>query len=255
MAEAMTAAGLFRGPEGPRFHRNCGGRRCRAYCARNKRPRFLISSGTREGDRQRSAREADGTGRAKYLRRAWRAMPLQETQDGADAATPIERFAIPVCRQIPRLLRRGGLGMPVDFPGSTHEVRHEGAERSLDSSAAADPYETSSRLFRRRWRSRTPDGNLRNIFSYQRAVRLSPGEPDEIFSSFTDWQIWGGAPTVPSVRIGAERTTCTFSILCDQRNAGTYSTKVRGTSCFRNWAATIKRIPPMSVATAAVDME
>ncbi len=64
-----------------------------------------------------------------------------------------------------------------------------------------------------------------------------------------------GAPTVLSVRIGAERTTCTFSILCDQRNAGTYSTKVRGTSCFRNWAATIKRIPPMSVATAAVDME
>jgi hypothetical protein len=93
------------------------------------------------------------------------------------------------------------------------------------------------------------------VFNCQRAVRPSPGEPDEIFSSFIHWQICGGAPTVPSVSIGAENAACTFSILCDERKAGNYSARVRGMSCFRNCAAMIKKTPPMSVAMAAVDME
>jgi len=118
------------------------------------------------------------------------------------------------------------------------------------------PYEITSRRFWPRCRSRkTPDGSWRGVFSCQGAVRLSLGESDEIFSSLIHWQICRGAPTVLPVSIGPERATCTFSVICDERNAGSYSTSVRGTSCFRNWAAAIKRIPPMSVAMAAVDME
>jgi hypothetical protein len=190
MAEVMILASVFSGPEGPRFHRNCKGRGCRAY--------------------------------------------------GARASTsPIPRHTGPGPNDGVHV-RRVALIAPSICAG--HDVWC--------------PYETTRRPSWPRWcSSKMPDRSLRDAFNCQRAVRLSPGESDEIFSSLIHWQVCGGVPTVLPVSIGAEGATCTFSILCDERNARNYSTRVRGTSCFRNWAATIKKIPPMSVAMAAVDME
>ena len=97
MAEAMTTWSAFRGPEGPRFHRNRKGRMCRAYGARDSTTLLPRP-----------------TGRGYLLPRLWRSdrrVPIPTRTLTAHAFTGTHG-------EIPRLLRRGGLGKPVDLPSA-----------------------------------------------------------------------------------------------------------------------------------------